>query len=88
METVFDEIKEKISNSINIQTIDVKDNTYMHSGHAGAGGLHIILKIVSEAFKDVSIVNRHQMIYRIFQDEIASGKIHAISMDLKSPDEI
>ena len=39
------------------------------------------------AFAGLNAVKRQQKIYAILNDHISSGAIHAVSMDLKAPDE-
>jgi len=45
------------------------------------------VQIVDEMFHDLSPVKRQQAVYKILNEYIASGAIHAVSMDLKTRDE-
>lgn len=41
---------------------------------------------MSEEFQGKRLVQRHQMVYQLLQDEFKQG-LHALSMDTKTPDE-
>ncbi len=43
--------------------------------------------IVSDAFAGMNTVKRHQHVYRIVNEHIASGAIHALSIQARTPDE-
>tara|TARA_B100001057_G_scaffold65803_1_gene59539 strand:+ start:649 stop:879 length:231 start_codon:yes stop_codon:yes gene_type:complete len=45
------------------------------------------IKIVSKDFKEMSTLERHKSIMRLFTDLLQSGELHAISLDLKAPGE-
>ena len=45
------------------------------------------IKIVSKDFTNMSILQRHKSIMKLFSDLLQSGELHAISLDLKSPSE-
>jgi len=36
--------------------------------------------VVSDAFQDVSPVNRHKMVYSVLEEHIKSGAIHALTI--------
>jgi stress-induced morphogen len=44
------------------------------------------VSVVSEEFAGKRLVQRHQMLYRLLDDEIKAG-VHALSMETKTPDE-
>ncbi|MFT4812761.1 MAG: acid stress-induced BolA-like protein IbaG/YrbA [Pseudohongiellaceae bacterium] len=45
------------------------------------------VSIVSDFFAGLNQVKRQQAVYKILNEHIASGAIHAVSMRLKTPDE-
>jgi len=45
------------------------------------------VQIVSGVFEGMNRVKRQQTVYRILQEHISSGAIHAVSMILKTPAE-
>lgn len=47
---------------------------------------HRRLEIVSSEFDGKRLVQRHQMVYRLLDEELKNG-VHALSMDTKTPAE-
>jgi stress-induced morphogen len=45
------------------------------------------LEIVSDAFEGKRLVQRHQLIYKLLDEEL-KGSVHALSMDTKTPTEV
>jgi acid stress-induced BolA-like protein IbaG/YrbA len=43
--------------------------------------------VISEAFTGLSQVKKHQMVYRVFSAELASGAMHALSIKAYTPSE-
>ncbi len=46
------------------------------------------IKIVSKDFTNISTLERHKCIMKLFSDLLQSGELHAISLDLKAPSEL
>ena len=46
------------------------------------------IKIVSKDFTNMSTLERHKSIMKLFSDLLQSGELHAISLDLKAPSEV
>ena len=46
------------------------------------------MKIVSKDFTNMSTLERHKSIMKLFSDLLKSGELHAISLDLKAPSEV
>jgi sulfur transfer protein SufE/stress-induced morphogen len=74
--------------------LEVENESHKHAGHAGMAGAantvesHFNVKIVSEAFEGLSLVQRHRMIYALLATEMAPGGIHALSISAKSHTEV
>lgn len=49
----------------------------------GGDGKYLI-SVTGDVFADLNAVKRQQLIYKIINPHIASGAIHAVSMDLKT----
>jgi len=64
-------IKEKIENSISNARVEVKDST-------GTGD-HFSVIVVSNEFENMSLVNRHQLIYKSLNKYITK-EIHALQI--------
>ena len=75
-------IQKLISKKLSIFKIEIFDDSYKHVNHKKdtAGG-HFRLFIVSNDFKNLNLIQRHQLIYKILKDMIKS-EIHALSMKL------
>ena len=68
-------------------SLDIKDDSAMHAGHAGnTGGGHFTVKIVSSQFSQKSQIIRHRLIYQALNDLIPQ-QIHALSILAISPDD-
>ena len=46
------------------------------------------IKIISKDFTNMSTLERHKTIMKLFSDLLKSGELHAISLDLKTPSEV
>ncbi len=79
-------IKTKLSDSLNIDSIDIIDESYKHANHAQSSGGHFKVKIVSEDFNDKSLIQRHRMVYDILGDML-KNEIHALSIDARALNE-
>ncbi len=49
--------------------------------------VHFTATVVSEKFEGLSRVARHQAVMALLQADLNSGKIHALSLKLKTPQE-
>ncbi len=69
--------------------IQVRDDSGMHAGHAGAqpgGETHYSVALVSALFRGKSRVERSRMVHALLADEFTSG-LHALALSLKSDEE-
>ena len=77
--------------------LDLRDDSARHAGHVtrmeqpghapGTGETHYKLKMVSSVFTGMSRVARSRTVHEALHEEFASG-LHALALDLKSPDEV
>lgn len=68
--------------------MNIEDEGHLHVGHAGAkSGGHFKLYIVSKFFENMSVINRHKLIYKTL-DKLMKTEIHALSITAKSPNEL
>ncbi len=81
-------IRERLEATLQPVRLEIQDDSAKHAGHAGArgGGGHYIVTIVSPAFVNRSLIERHRMVYDALGDMMAS-EIHALSIDARAPDE-
>jgi BolA protein len=67
--------------------IEVHDDSHLHAGHAGAReGGHFSVAITAEAFRGLSRLRRHRLVYDAVGPLTAQG-IHALAIDARAPDE-
>lgn len=84
----IDLIKSLLTDALEPELFEFVDNSAAHAGHAGAqrGGGNYHVKIVSKAFEGKSLVQRHQLIYKILGD-LMKQEIHALGIDALTPSE-
>lgn len=67
------------------QSLEITDNSEDHLGHAeGEGLLHLSVRISSEEFHGLSMLQRHRLVYEAVGD-LAGLKIHSLSIDASCP---
>ncbi len=81
-------IRERITRELNPESLSIKDESYLHAGHAGAagGGGHFAVNIVAAQFANRSLLERHRMVYQAVAD-LMPTEIHALSIQALTPDE-
>jgi len=69
--------------------IKVVNNSHLHVGHEGAksGGGHFAVWLVSDEFKGLTKIKRHQMIYQALNDLFINGQIHALEINALTTEE-
>lgn len=71
--------------SLSPSHLHIQDKSHLHSGHTGnSGGGHYSLTIVSDTFNNLSLINRHRLVYDTV-DELMKTSIHALSIQAKTP---
>ena len=83
------EITRLLSEAFDPETLGVEDESYMHEGHEGArdGRGHFRVLIISQAFAERSLLERHRMVYKALGDLMRTD-IHALAIDAWSPQEL
>jgi BolA family transcriptional regulator, general stress-responsive regulator len=66
--------------------LQVRNESHLHAGHAGAadGRGHFRIRIVAEAFRGVSPLARHRMVYAAV-NELLQTDIHALAIEAHPP---
>jgi BolA family transcriptional regulator, general stress-responsive regulator len=81
------EIEEALRAALAPQALEVRDDSHLHAGHAGAReGRHFAVRIVSPGFKGLGRLARHRLVYDSLQSLMLRG-IHALAIDARVPDE-
>ena len=83
------EITRRLKEAFDPETLGVEDESYLHEGHEGAkdGRGHFRVLIITDAFENKSMIERHRMIYRELA-EMMRLDIHALAIDAWSPEEL
>ena len=74
-------VKKKIENKIDVESIDIKDKSYLHKKHAGKqkGKYHLKITLESIELKKMSLVDSNKKIYKILEKELKQF-IHSIQI--------
>lgn len=83
-------ITTKLTNALDPSLLDVVDNSWQHAKHREmlnkpAIETHFNIIIISKHFIGKSLIERHKIIYKILQDELQYGSIHALSITASPP---
>jgi len=81
-------IRNRLTEALSPERLDVVDRSHEHAGHEGArdGGGHFDVMIVAAAFEGMNTVARHRAIYEALGDAM-HAEIHALSIKACTPDE-
>ncbi len=84
MKNYFDEIKEKIKGQIELEKIEIIDNSYMHRGHKffSKDKFHLKLIIKSLYLNSISRVSAQKMIMKVLENDLKT-KIHALEISIE-----
>ena len=84
-----DLITQKLTAAFAPASLEVRDDSHLHQGHAGhrpGGESHFNVHIVANAFKGKSRIERHRMINEALLDELKGG-VHALAIQALAPGE-
>ncbi|MDT8371614.1 MAG: BolA family protein [Gammaproteobacteria bacterium] len=71
---------EQALSSLSPSHLDIQDDSTLHAGHAGnSGGGHYTVTIVSDAFMNLSLIQRHRRVYDATR-ALLKHNIHALSI--------
>jgi BolA protein len=85
--TLINEIRTRLA-TLEPITLDIKDDSALHAGHAGnGGGGHFSMLITSSQFCGKSQIIRHRLIYQALAD-LMRKRIHALSIKAVATDEL
>ena len=74
-------IKNKLLNQANVESINIEDKSFLHKRHEGnqKGKFHLKLIIVSEELKKMNKIESNKKIYKILDNELKKF-IHSIQI--------
>jgi len=84
MKNYFKEICKKLNNEIEIEHIEIIDNSHKHKGHKSFSPekYHLQLKIKSLYLDSISRVNAQKMIMKVLKNDLDT-KIHALEISIE-----
>jgi BolA protein len=85
----MEQIRRLLQARLNPIALELLDESAKHAGHAGAasGAGHFRLRIVSEAFAGLPLVQRHRLVHDALAPLFGS-EIHALALETKTPEEV
>jgi BolA family transcriptional regulator, general stress-responsive regulator len=87
--SVADTIRKKLADAFVPTRLDIRDDSRLHAGHAGArpeGETHFSVEIVSGVFAGKSRVERQRLVHTVLADELRQ-RVHALALRTLAPDE-
>ena len=84
MKNYFDQICKKLENEIELEDIQIVDNSHKHKGHKSFSPdkFHLHLKVKSTYLSTLSRINAQKMIMKILSEDLKT-KIHALEITIK-----
>ncbi|MGD8937543.1 MAG: BolA family protein [Thiogranum sp.] len=80
-------IRQRLTTAFAPTRLDIVDESHKHAAHAQSGGAgHYLVDIVSDAFVDKTLMQRHRMVYEALSDAM-NTEIHALSIKASTPAE-
>lgn len=81
------DIESALRTALTVISVEVSDDSHQHAGHAGAReGRHFSVRIEAEAFRGLTRLRRHRLVYDAVGPLMAQG-IHALAIDAHAPGE-
>ncbi len=77
-----DIIKQKVTSTLDIEVLDIVNESHMHAGPAADS--HFKLVVVSPSFEGKRLLARHRMLNECLASELA-GEIHALALHTFTP---
>lgn len=87
--TRMERIEARLREGFRADIVELTDESHLHAGHAGAkeGKGHFRVRIVSEQFRGLGALQRHQFVYRQL-GALMQTDIHAMSIAALTPEEV
>ena len=84
MKNYFDSLKEKLETNLDIEKVDIVDNSFKHKKHKffSSEKYHLKLKIKSNYLNSLSRVSSQKMIMKILKEDLKT-KIHALEIKIE-----
>lgn len=88
--SVAETMREKLERALSPAALEIKDESDLHRGHAGAregGESHFRVTIVSSAFEGMGRLARQRRVNEVLKEELA-GPVHALALKTLTPAEV
>jgi BolA family transcriptional regulator, general stress-responsive regulator len=86
-EALIGELRSALQAALAPASLEITDDSARHAGHAGAtSGGHFKVRLVAEAFRGRSALERHRLVYAALAPLMA-GRVHALNITARTPDE-
>ena len=84
MKNYFDELKNKLTDKIKIESLKIVDNSHLHKGHKffSSDKYHLHLKIKSVYLNSISRINAQKLVMKILKEDLKT-KIHALEISIE-----
>ena len=84
MKNYFDEIDVKLKKQIEIEKLEIVDNSHKHKGHKffSPEKLHLHLKIKSLYLNSISRIDAQKLVMKILKEDLKK-KIHALEISIE-----
>ena len=84
MKNYFEDIRAKLNKEIEIESIEIVDNSYKHKGHKyfTPEKFHLHLKIKSLYLNSISRLKAQKMIMKVLKNDLKT-KIHALEISIE-----
>ena len=84
MKNYFMDIRTKLNNQIEIQDIEIVDNSHKHKGHKfySPEKFHLQLKIKSLYLNSISRVSAQKTVMKVLSEDLKT-KIHALEINIE-----
>ncbi|MCB1428006.1 MAG: BolA family transcriptional regulator [Nitratireductor sp.] len=83
-------LTDKLQKAFEPERLEVINESHLHAGHQekfdGSGETHLRIRIVAEAFRGMSRLQRHRAINALADAEMAEG-LHALAIEAAAPGE-
>ena len=79
-----DKIKSLLLDQLDVEKLDIIDESHRHQNHAQSNGGHFKILIISKDFEGKTLVQRHKLVYSVL-DTMIKNEIHALSISARTP---
>jgi BolA protein len=81
-------LRQRLNDRFDPVQLSVEDESHHHAGHTGAAGgqSHFRVRIIAEAFRGLTAIARHRLVYETVADLLKTD-IHALAIEALPPSE-